>query len=133
LMIPIFTVGLIVWYYCKRAEIVRFSVRVPADESLSKSTLKLIPFMILAHALFSIWSHTSAGIFTSDSYLIQMNYTYFNSSLDRIFKDILITGEAAVIALIIIFNFTIINFVGSLIECCKDELEMPTQFGKVKT
>jgi len=92
LMIPIFTIGLIIWYYCKRTEIVKFSVRVPADESLSKSTLKLIPFMILAHSLFSIWSHTSSGVFDPASYIIAANFRYFNSSFDRIFQDILTFG-----------------------------------------
>jgi len=65
LMIPILTIGMFIIYYCKRAALVKYSVRVPADESLNETVLTIIPFMIAVHALFSVWSHTTPGVFAS--------------------------------------------------------------------
>lgn len=114
LMIPVFTVGLFIWYYCKRATIVKFSVRIAADESLNESTLNIIPFMILAHALFAVWSHTSAGIFTPNVQLFSLNLTFFKNNIDRIFWDLLISGEVALIVVFLVLEYTLFNFVGCL-------------------
>jgi hypothetical protein len=81
-----------------------------------------LPFIILAHGLFSIWSHTSTDIFASTSPIISLSFTLFkNADLDRIFKDILMLGEPVLIAAIIIFDYTIVNFISGLSNCCKDE------------
>ena len=104
---------------------VNYSVKIPADESLNQTVINVIPFIILLHSLFSVWSHT-AGIFTTDAVPLSINITLFNHSIDRIFSDIIILGELAFILIVIIIDFTLINFfkwIGSC--CCKDELEVP--------
>jgi hypothetical protein len=59
--------------------------------------------------------------------------TIFGSaSLDRVFNDICIVGEPALIILLILLDLTIFNFIGFLIDCCKDELEMPVQWAAVE-
>ncbi len=63
LLIPIFTIGLMISFVCKKIIITKFSVKIPADETLSESTLTFLPFVILLHGLFSVWSHTTPGIF----------------------------------------------------------------------
>jgi len=120
LLIPVFGIGVFFWYLCKRAIVVKYSIKIPADESLSESFISIIPFIILAHALFSVWSHTSPGIFAADAPLINFNWSIFSGALDRIFSDIIITGQAAFIIGFLAFNYTIVNFIGSISECCKD-------------
>ena len=102
LMIPILAVGMAWIYFWKRAIVVRYSIKIPADETLNESVINTIPFIILFHSLFSIWSHTSGAIFTANAPLISLNFTIFGSSLDRIFNDAMILGEGAVILVIII-------------------------------
>lgn len=131
LLIPILTMGLIVAFFCKKAIITKYSVKIPADETLSESTLTFIPFIILVHGLFSVWSHTTDGIFLSNAPLVRSGMTIFHSTLDRVFNDIIILGEPALILLVILLDVTIFNFIGFLIDCCKDELEMPVQWAAV--
>jgi hypothetical protein len=118
LMIPILAVGMAWIYFWKRAIVVRYSIKIPADETLNESVINTIPFIILFHSLFSIWSHTSGAIFTANAPLISLNFTIFGSSLDRIFNDAMILGEGAVILVIIIIDFTLINFFSGLADCC---------------
>ena len=123
LMIPILAIGMAWTYFWKRAIAVKYSIKIPADESLNESVINTIPFIILFHSLFSIWSHTSSAIFTTDAPLISFNFTIFKNSLDRIFHDALILGEGAVILLVIVIDFTLVNFFSGLADCCcKDEL-----------
>ena len=122
LLVPVLGLGLIIWYVCKRAIVVKFSIKIPADETLNQSIINIIPFIILIHSLFSLWSHTASGIFGSNVPLVRFSWTIFHSSFDRIFNDIIILGEVAFIILVIVLDFTIVNLFGSLAECCKDEL-----------
>ena len=125
LMIPLLFLGVLWTYLCKRAIVVNYSVKIPADESLNQTVINVIPFIILLHSLFSVWSHT-AGIFTTDAVPLSINITLFNHSIDRIFSDIIILGELAFILIVIIIDFTLISFfkwIGNC--CCKDELEVP--------
>jgi hypothetical protein len=131
LLIPILTGGLILSFYCKKIIVTKYSVKIPADETLSESTLTFIPIIILVHGLFSVWSHTTNGIFLTNSPLVRSSMTVFSSSLDRIFNDIIILGEPALILLIMLLDLTIFSFIGFLIDCCKDELEMPVQWAAV--
>jgi len=87
LMIPILTVGMAWTYFWKRAIVVKYSIKLPADESLNESVINTIPFIILFHSLFSVWSHTSGAIFASDAPIFSINITPFNHSIDRIFND----------------------------------------------
>jgi hypothetical protein len=64
--------------------------------------------------------------------MVQFNTTIFQSTLDRIFNDIIILGEPVLILLIIILDLTIFNFIGCLRECCKDELDIPVQWAAVE-
>jgi len=100
LLVPVFSLGLIVWYFCKRTIVIKYSVKIPADQTLNESVINIIPFIILTHALFSVWSHSASGIFATNASM-KVNWTIFHSEFDRIFNDIIILGEAAVIALII--------------------------------
>jgi len=83
----------------------------------------------LAHGLFSIWSHTATPsntandtIFLDSSPIFNLSFTIFkNDKLDRIFKDILMLAEPVLVAAIIIFDYTIVNFLSGLANCCKDE------------
>jgi hypothetical protein len=132
LLIPILTLGLMVSFACKKAIITNFSVKIPADETLSESTLTFMPFIILVHGLFSVWSHTTPGVFATASPLVSSSQIIFRSTLDRIFNDIIILGEPVLVILIILLDFTIFNFIGFLVDCCKDELEMPVQWAAVE-
>ena len=91
LMIPLLFLGVLWTYFCKRAIVVNYSVKIPADESLNQTVINVIPFIILLHSLFSVWSHT-AGIFTTEAVPLSINITLFNHSIDRIFNDIIILG-----------------------------------------
>lgn len=122
LLMPLLTLGLMVSFVCKKAIVTKFSVKIPADETLSQSTLTFLPFIILVHGLFSVWSHTTPGIFQTASPMVSMNLKIFNSTLDRIFNDIVILGEPALILLVIVLDLTVFNFIGFLVDCCKDEL-----------
>lgn len=132
-MIPILAVGMAWTYLWKRAIVVKYSIKIAADESLNESVINTIPFIILFHSLFSIWSHTSSAIFTNNVPIFSINMTVFGSSLDRIFQDAVILGEGAVILLAIIIDFTIINFFSGLTDCCcKDELEVPVEWAAIE-
>ena len=64
ILVPITTVYLIVTYFCKKIIILRYSVRVPADEALSQKIITFLPFVLLLHCLMGIWSHTADGVFS---------------------------------------------------------------------
>ncbi|CAM5999760.1 unnamed protein product [Sphagnum balticum] len=128
LTVPLLCLALIVWYFVKRAIVVKFSVRIPADEALNDSSTNLIPFIILAHALFSLWSHTAPGLFASGAPLVSFRISFFGGTLDRAFGDVIMLGEAALILLFIVLDYTVFSLVGCLSECCRNELDMPTQF-----
>jgi hypothetical protein len=70
ILIPIYTLGLLVTFICKKIIVVKYSVKIPADETLSESTLTFLPIIILAHGLFSVWSHTTPGIFQTGSPIV---------------------------------------------------------------
>jgi hypothetical protein len=90
LLIPVFGLGLIVWYVCKRAMVVKYSVKVPADETLNESVLTAIPFIILIHSFFSVWSHTASGVFDVNSPLLKFNWSFFGGDFNRVFNDVII-------------------------------------------
>lgn len=120
ILIPIYTLGLMIIFICKKAMVVKYSIKIPADETLSDSILTFLPLVILFHGLFSVWSHTSSGVFASNAPLISLKMTIFKSNLDRIFNDAIILAEPALIILIILLDLTIFNFIGFLMDCCKD-------------
>jgi hypothetical protein len=70
--------------------LVKFSVKIPADETLSQSAITFMPFVLLFHGLFSLWSHTTPGVFQASSPLVTLDFTFFNSEFDRIFSDVII-------------------------------------------
>jgi hypothetical protein len=63
ILLPIATIVMIVTFFCKKAIILRYSVRIPADEALSQKTITIMPFVILIHFLMGVWSHTAPGVF----------------------------------------------------------------------
>jgi hypothetical protein len=120
ILIPIYTIGLILTFFCKKAMVVKYSIKIPADETLSDSTITILPFILLVHGLFSLWSHTSPGIFDSNAPLIKLDLKIFESDFNRIFNDIIILAEPALLILIYVLDLTLFNFIGFLIDCRKD-------------
>lgn len=122
LMAPVLAVGMLWIYICKRAIVVRYSVKIPADETLNESVINFFPFIILFHACFSVWSHTTPGVFASDAPLFSLDLAIFGNDLDRMFGDAVILAEAVLVAALIILDYTLVSFVGWLQNCCKDDL-----------
>jgi len=123
LLIPITTLYLLSTFLFKKAIILRYSIKVPADHDLSQKTITLLPFMILVHFLMGIWAHTADGFFSDSAYLIKNSFSFIGGSFDRVFKDLILLGALAVIVAWIVFDYTIISFFGLLQECCsKDEM-----------
>lgn len=114
LMIPVLAFGLIWIYLCKKTIIAKYSIKIPADEALNESVINLFPFIIFAHACFSVWSHTTPGVFATNAPLIKLNFKFFSNDLDRIFADAMIVGEAVFMLVVILLEFTLINFFGWL-------------------
>ena len=100
--------------------VVKYSVKIPADETLSDSTISILPFILLIHGLFSLWSHTSPGIFNTNAPLIKFDMKIFESDFNRIFNDIIILAEPALLIIIYALDLTLFNFIGFLIDCKKD-------------
>lgn len=132
LMIPVLALGMVWIYLCKKAIIAKYSIKIPADETLNESIINLFPFIIFAHACFSVWSHTTPGIFAPNAPLIKLQFAFFKNDLDRIFADAMIVGEAVFMLGVILFEFTVINFFGWLSECCKDELSVPVEWAAIE-
>lgn len=132
LMIPCLALGMIWIYVCKRAIVVKFSVKIPADQTLNESVISFLPWIILAHACFSIWSHTSSGLFTSGAIVFSLDLAPFGNDIDRVFVDALILAEGAFMLAVLALNYTLINFLGWVSECCKDELEVPVQWAAIE-
>lgn len=74
ILVPIFTIGLFITYFIKRFILLRLSIKIPANEDLVKHIINILPFMILLHSIFGLWSHTANGIFSSSAYVYQLNY-----------------------------------------------------------
>ena len=79
-----------------------------------------------------IWARTADGVFSSDSYIVQVNFGYHNQYIDRAISDIVMLAVIGLILLWIIFDFTVITFFGALSEMCKDELELPVTMAAVE-
>jgi hypothetical protein len=94
--------------------------------------INLFPFIILFHCCFSIWSHTSPGVFASGSSLVTLNLSIFKSDLDRIFGDALILGQGVLVCALIVLDYTLVSFVGWLQGCCKDEMEVPVEWAPIE-
>ena len=73
LAMPIFTIGLMLSYFCKRYVILNYTVRIPADESLNEKVVNLIPFIILVHGLFSVWGHTVTGVYDFSAFFLSID------------------------------------------------------------
>jgi hypothetical protein len=110
LLLPILTVSLSVNFFCKKIILLRYSVRVPADEALSQKIITLMPFILLVHFLMGIWSHTASGVFTSTAYVLKFSQPIFHSNLDRILQDIPMLAAGGVVLAWIVFDFTIVTF-----------------------
>ena len=108
-------------YVCKKTVLLKYSAKIAADETLNESIINFLPFVILAHGLFSIWSHTSSNVFEKNVQIYSLNLKIFNNTVDRVFADILMLAEPALILVVIIIDYTLINFFSGLASCCKDE------------
>lgn len=132
LAMPIFTVGLLINFICKRFIIVHFTVRIPADHSINEKIISILPFIILLHALVGVWGRTADGIFSDDAWF-KVSAQGMNSwFIDRAIQDIILLGAAGLILGWIIFDFTVVNCCGALKECCKDELELPVTLATIE-
>jgi len=108
-------------FVCKKTILLKYSIKVAADETLNESIINILPFIILAHGLFSIWSHTTPNIFQSNVQTFSLNLTVFSNKVDRIFEDALMLAEPVLVAVIIIIDYTLVSFFEGLASCCKDE------------
>lgn len=67
-------------YIASKIVIGKYSRQVSANEDINDKILKYLPFAILIHVLFSIWTYTCSEIFVSDLFnRVRVNMTYFGS------------------------------------------------------
>lgn len=118
LLLPIFTVGLVIWYLCKKTMIIRFSVRLSFDESLNHSILSLIPFIILSHTLMSVWSHTTPGLMNDGVSIFSVPNIFLPSSLSRVFIDMPMLIHVGAVLLFILIDVILINLFLWIHNCC---------------
>ena len=68
-----------------------------------------------------------------DAPLIRFDWTFCEGDLNRVFNDILILGEPALVILVLLIDITIVKFISFLIDCCgKDDLEMPPIYAAIE-
>lgn len=69
-----------------------------------------------------IWARTSQGLFddTAFFYFFDITTLIDNIVIKRAITDIILLGATAIIAVWIIFDFTIVTFFNFLKESCKD-------------
>lgn len=78
-----------------------------------------MPWALLLHILFAIWSFTCPEIFPASLFdKIRFNMTYFNSPLDRVFNISYLTGMAVFVLGSILIDFLFIRSFLWLAECC---------------
>lgn len=122
LLVPLFTLNLLISFFCKRYILIHFSVRIPANENLAEKITNLLPFIILIHGLMAVWSHTVPGFFASDANPINLNINTDSEIVNRALTDILLLGASALILAWIIFDWIILGFCSCLRDCSKDDL-----------
>ena len=132
LLIPIFTLGLFISFFCKRYILFHLSVRIPANEKLAISFMNMIPFVILVHGLMGVWSHTVPGLFNSSVYVVSLNITVDSAIVTRALTDLLMLGATALILVWIVVDWLLIGFLSGCRECCKDSLELPVSLAAVE-
>ena len=132
LAMPIFTVGVLLNFICKRYIILNCTMKIPADENLNEKMYKIIPWIILIHGFMGIWARTANGTFTESAYFVTPDFGYHNKYIDRAISDIALLGATGLALLWIIFDFTVVSFCGALQECCKDELELPVTYAAIE-
>lgn len=132
ILVPLFTLSLLISFFCKRYILINFSVRIPANENLAEKITNLIPFIILIHGLMAVWSHTVSGFFASDANPIDLNLDVGSDIVNRALTDILLLGATGLILLWIIFDWIILGFCSCLRDCSKDELELPVSLAAVE-
>ena len=122
LLVPIFTFGLFLSFFCKKYIFFHYSVRLPANENLAIKVMNLLPFIILVHGLMGVWSHTTTGIFASSSFVITLNVSTSSSVFIRALTDVLMLGATAAVLAWIVIDWIIIGIISSCRDCCKDDL-----------
>ena len=122
LLIPIFTIGLMLSFFCKRYIVLHLSVRIPANENLAIKFMNMIPFVILIHGLMGVWSHTVTGIFDPSVYVVSLGITVDIDIVARALTDLLMLGATALILLWILIDWILIGLISGCRECCRDSL-----------
>lgn len=118
---PIFTIGLMLTFFCKRYVILNYTVRIPADESLNEKIVNLIPFIILVHGLFSVWAHTVDGFYNFDVFFLKIDFQGDPGEIPRRgLNDLIQLAATALILVWIVFDWTIFAFCGVIMDACKD-------------
>jgi hypothetical protein len=122
ILLPITTVFLLITFFCKKTIILRYSIRIPADYSLSEKIITFLPWILLLHFLMGIWAHTASGVFDAGSYVVKFGSDLVQGEvLSRAIKDIIMLGGGALIAVWIIFDYTVITFFRTMIDCCSKD------------
>lgn len=130
---PIFTIGLMLTFFCKRYVILNYTVRIPADESLNEKIINLIPFIILVHGLFSVWVHTVDGFYDFSVFFLKIQFQGDPGEVARrAMYDLIQLAAVALILVWIIFDWTIFAFCGAVMDACKDELQLPVTLASLE-
>lgn len=109
-------------YVANKIVIGKYSRQVSANEDINEKFVKYLPWAILVHVLFSMWTYTCPDIFPGELFSrIRVNIKYFGSELDRIFNVSYLLGLAVVILGGILFDLLIIRSLVWLAECCGGE------------
>lgn len=132
LLVPIFTFGLFLSFFCKKYILFHYSVRLPANENLAIKVMNLLPFIILVHGLMGVWSHTTTGIFASSSFILTLNVSTSTSIFVRALTDVLMVGATAAILAWIVIDWILIGIISGCRDCCKDDLELPVSLAAVE-
>lgn len=114
ILLPITTVYLLITFFCKKTIILRYSVRIPADQALSEKIITFMPFILLIHFCMGVWSHT-ADVFQRSSFMYIFEQKVFDGQLNRVLLDLIMLAGLGIMVAWITFDYTIITLFSFLL------------------
>lgn len=113
ILLPITFLYLLTLFHVKKTIILKYSLRIPANEDLSSKTMTIIQIALIVHVLFGLWARTAKGLFADNLFIFSEN-EYFNIPLifNRVFKDVLMLGLTIMIILWAIIDYFFISCLG---------------------
>lgn len=92
-----------------------------------------MPWALLLHVLFAMWSFTCPEVFTGSLFdKIKFNIKYFNNDLDRIFNIEYLLGLAVFLLGAILIDIIIIRSFIWLAECCGGDKAEQARYAREK-